>query len=77
MTTRAIGFVVVALWLCAASVGWAQQKPAGTKSESTNQAGACTVVHYAACQSKAEQQCGVGNQSCITSAVSSCMARCQ
>jgi hypothetical protein len=75
---RPVGFVVLVTLSLFASASWAQQKPApGTKSESTNQAGACTVVHYAACQSKAEQQCGIGNQACITSAVSSCMARCQ
>ena len=77
MTTRAIGFVVVALSLLAAPVGWAQQKPApGTKSESTTQ-GTCGVFHLAACQSKAEQQCGTSNQTCITNAVNSCLARCQ
>jgi hypothetical protein len=75
---RPVGFVVLVALSLFASTSWAQQKPApGTKSESTNQAGACTVFHYAACQSKAEQQCGTSNQTCITNAVTSCMARCQ
>jgi len=74
-----VGFVVLLVFsLVAGTASWAQQKPApGTKSESANQAGACTVFHYAACQSKAEQQCGTTNQACITNAASSCMARCQ
>ena len=75
---RPVGFPVLVALSLFASASWAQQKPAqGTKSESMNQAGTCTIVHFAACQSKAEQQCGIGNQACITSAVSSCMARCQ
>jgi len=75
---RPVGFAVLVTLSLFASPSWAQQKPAqGTKNESTNQAGTCTIVHFAACQSKSEQQCGIGNQACITSAVSSCMARCQ
>ena len=79
MTMRLVGFVVVvALTVLASSVSWAQQKPVpSTKSESANQTGTCTVFHVAACQSKAEQQCGTTNQACISNAFNSCMAKCQ
>ena len=79
MTMRTVGFVVlVALSVLAGAASWAQQKPgSSTKSESANQTGTCSVFHVAACQSKAEQQCGTTNQACITNAFNSCMARCQ
>ena len=75
---RPVGFVLLVTLSLFAGASWAQQKPGSApKGESTNQSSACSVFHLAACQSKAEQQCGTTNQNCISNAVNNCIARCQ